>query len=54
MKRSLAERCRLRPPTPQAPPFFTAIKEQLGLELEATRGNVQALVIDHAETPTAN
>jgi len=37
-----------------APPFFTAIKEQLGLELEATRGNVQALVIDHAEKPSAN
>lgn len=38
----------------QAPPFFTAIKDQLGLELEATRDNVQALVIDHAETPSAN
>jgi len=38
----------------QAPPFFTAIKEQLGLELEATRGSVQALVIDHAEPPSAN
>jgi uncharacterized protein (TIGR03435 family) len=42
------------PTDAQAPPFFTAIKDQLGLELEATRGNVQALVIDHAETPSAN
>lgn len=42
------------PTDAQAAPFFTAIKEQLGLELEATRGNVQALVIDHAETPSAN
>jgi uncharacterized protein (TIGR03435 family) len=42
------------PQDAQSPPFFTAIKEQLGLELEATRGNVQALVIDHAETPSAN
>jgi uncharacterized protein (TIGR03435 family) len=42
------------PQDAQAAPFFTAIKEQLGLELEATRGNVQALVIDHAETPSAN
>lgn len=38
----------------QAAPFFTAIEQQLGLRLEATRGNVQALVIDHAEPPTAN
>ncbi|MGD0910839.1 MAG: TIGR03435 family protein [Terracidiphilus sp.] len=42
------------PQDAQAPPFFTAIKDQLGLELVATRGNVQALVIDHAETPSAN
>jgi len=37
-----------------APPFFTAIKEQLGLELEATHGPVQTFVIDRAEMPTAN
>jgi uncharacterized protein (TIGR03435 family) len=42
------------PQDAQAPPFFTAIKEQLGLELEATRGNVEALVIDHDETPSEN
>jgi uncharacterized protein (TIGR03435 family) len=41
-------------PDAKSPPFFTAIKEQLGLELEATRGSVQALVIDHTEPPSAN
>jgi uncharacterized protein (TIGR03435 family) len=45
-------------PTPssdaQAPPFFTAIQQQIGLRLEATRGNVQAFVIDQAEPPSAN
>ncbi len=42
------------PADAQAPPFFTAIQQQLGLRLEATRGNVQAFVIDRAEAPTAN
>ncbi|MDR3755028.1 MAG: TIGR03435 family protein [Terracidiphilus sp.] len=38
----------------QAPPFFRAIEEQLGLRIEATRGEVAALVIDHTELPGAN
>ena len=42
------------PTDAQAPPFFKAIEEQLGLRLEATRGMVDALVIDHAEPPGAN
>jgi uncharacterized protein (TIGR03435 family) len=42
------------PADAQALPFFTAIQQQLGLRLEATRGNVQAFVIDHAEPPSAN
>jgi uncharacterized protein (TIGR03435 family) len=42
------------PADAQAPPFFTAIEQQIGLRLEATRGNVDAFVIDRAEQPTAN
>jgi uncharacterized protein (TIGR03435 family) len=37
-----------------APPLFLAIQQQLGLRLEATRGPVQALVVDKAERPSAN
>lgn len=37
-----------------SPPFFTAIQQQLGLKLEATRGPVEALVVDQVERPTAN
>jgi len=35
-------------------PLFTAIQEQLGLRLVATRGPVEALTIDSADRPTAN
>ena len=37
-----------------AVPLFTAIQEQLGLKLVATRGPVDALVVDKAERPSAN
>lgn len=38
-----------------APPnIFTALQEQLGLKLEASKGPVQTLVIDHVEMPSAN
>ena len=37
-----------------SPPFFTAIQQQLGLKLEATRGPVEALVVDTVERPSAN
>lgn len=42
------------PADAQSPPFFTAIEQQLGLRLEATRGPIQALVVDRAERPSAN
>jgi uncharacterized protein (TIGR03435 family) len=35
-------------------PLFTAIQEQLGLRLVATKGPVEALVVDTAERPSAN
>jgi uncharacterized protein (TIGR03435 family) len=37
-----------------SPPLFTALQEQLGLKLVATRGSVDALIIDHAAQPTVD
>jgi len=34
--------------------IFIAIREQLGLELRATKGRTEVLVIDHVEHPSAN
>ena len=45
------------PPAPvagDAPSIFTALQEQLGLKLEATRAPVDVLVIDKAAQPTEN
>ncbi|HEY6467937.1 MAG TPA: TIGR03435 family protein [Candidatus Acidoferrales bacterium] len=36
------------------PPFVIALKQQLGLKLDATTGLVNVLVIDHVEQPTPN
>ncbi len=36
------------------PGLFTAFQEQAGLKLEATRGSVEVLVIDHVEKPSEN
>ena len=40
------------PPVPSdSPSLMTAIQEQLGLKLEARRGPVDHLVIEHVEAP---
>ena len=41
-------------PEAPKPDLFSAMQQQLGLRLEATRGPIEALVIDWAERPTAN
>jgi uncharacterized protein (TIGR03435 family) len=42
--------------TPEStePDLFAAIQQQLGLRLEATKGPIEALVIDQVERPTEN
>jgi uncharacterized protein (TIGR03435 family) len=39
-------------PATDGPSLFTAVREQLGLKLEATRAEVPVLVIDEAQLPT--
>jgi uncharacterized protein (TIGR03435 family) len=41
-------------PDPNRPEIFTAIKEQLGLELKSEKGPVEVIVIDHIERPSPN
>ncbi|MDE3150439.1 MAG: TIGR03435 family protein [Acidobacteriota bacterium] len=48
---------RVPPPSDAAdapPPLFTAMPEQLGLKLDAGKAQVEVLVLDHVEKPSAN
>jgi uncharacterized protein (TIGR03435 family) len=48
---------RTPPPTDSAdapPNLYTAIQEQIGLKLEATKAPADVMIIDHAEKPSAN
>jgi len=42
------------PSDSNAPTFFTAIQEQLGLKLESQKAPVEVVVVDHIEEPSAN
>ena len=42
------------PPVPAVMPFDVAIRQQLGLKLEQSRGPVDVLVIDSVQQPTEN
>ena len=36
------------------PSIFTAVEEQLGLQLRPTKGPLDTIIIDHAEMPSEN
>ena len=43
------------PDDPNAPPsLYTALQEQLGLKMEATKAKVDVMVVDHIDKPSAN
>ncbi len=42
------------PPEPKGPPFLNAVREQLGLKLVRSRGEIRKLMIDHVEKPSEN
>lgn len=44
----------LSAPEPNGPSVFTAVKEQLGLELKPIKGALDTIVIDQAEMPSEN
>jgi bla regulator protein BlaR1 len=42
------------PPQADGPSFTDALRDQLGLKLESTKGQVQFLIVDHIERPSEN
>jgi uncharacterized protein (TIGR03435 family) len=48
----------IQPPDPNdpnpLPSLYTALQEQLGLKMESTKANVDVMVIDHIDKPSAN
>lgn len=42
------------PADTDGPSIFTALPQQLGLTLDAQKGQIEFIVVDHAETPSAN
>ena len=42
------------PVDPSGPSLFTALQEELGLKLDATKGPVDTIVIDSVEMPSEN
>jgi uncharacterized protein (TIGR03435 family) len=38
----------------EGPRIFEAVQDQLGLKLEARKGPVEVIVVDHVEKPSAN
>lgn len=44
----------LPPVDPNAPSLFTAVQEQLGLKLEATKGPVEVLVVESVDRPISD
>ena len=48
---------KIPPPTDAAdapPNLYTAMQEQIGLKLDATRAPADVIIVDHVEKPSAN
>ena len=41
-------------PSPDLPPIYTALQEQLGLKMEFVKGRTDVIVVDHVARPSTN